>query len=193
MAICDYCDKEMTSEEVKSCTETDVTYTDGKRARRLIYKSQAGERCHDCGVADGGWHHPGCDMDLCPICGGQQISCGHIPDWDDLEMTEEEISLLGGGRIHYTNTGLAGSPDETLESLHDLRLSIQAVIGDEEYLGRWADGRLWEAYEKVLPIMRARGLSPISAWYTVAQTIAQEYEALASKITEIKRQLPKED
>lgn len=32
--------------------------------------------CHDCGVEEGAVHHPGCDMELCPFCGGQLISCG---------------------------------------------------------------------------------------------------------------------
>lgn len=32
--------------------------------------------CHDCNAADGHMHHPGCDMERCPICGRQLISCG---------------------------------------------------------------------------------------------------------------------
>jgi hypothetical protein len=33
------------------------------------------ERCHDCNVAIGGYHHPGCDMEECPVCGGQLFVC----------------------------------------------------------------------------------------------------------------------
>ena len=34
------------------------------------------ERCHDCGVEPGHFHHWHCDAELCPKCGGQLISCG---------------------------------------------------------------------------------------------------------------------
>jgi len=33
------------------------------------------KRCHDCGVPEGALHRPGCDMERCPFCGGQLITC----------------------------------------------------------------------------------------------------------------------
>lgn len=36
--------------------------------------------CHDCGIKEGQIHEFGCDMERCPFCGGQLISCGC---WDE--------------------------------------------------------------------------------------------------------------
>ena len=32
--------------------------------------------CGDCAVARGQYHVPGCDLERCPACRGQMISCG---------------------------------------------------------------------------------------------------------------------
>jgi len=31
--------------------------------------------CHDCGVEEGQPHKPGCDMEVCPVCGEQLLYC----------------------------------------------------------------------------------------------------------------------
>ena len=34
-----------------------------------------GRNCHDCGCNEGKLHHFGCDMERCPFCGNQLITC----------------------------------------------------------------------------------------------------------------------
>jgi hypothetical protein len=41
-------------------------------------------RCGDCNVVRGGLHHRGCDLERCPRCGGQLISCGCLDGPDEL-------------------------------------------------------------------------------------------------------------
>jgi ferredoxin len=38
------------------------------------------KHCGDCGCIEGELHEIGCDMERCPVCGNQLISCDHISD-----------------------------------------------------------------------------------------------------------------
>jgi hypothetical protein len=64
-----------------------------RRSRRLRLKSNAA-KCHDCDVPEGALHQVGCDMERCPFCGGQLISCRCLD-------RESEASLQARGRIPY--------------------------------------------------------------------------------------------
>jgi len=79
MAVCDYCGQEMTDPTTKSCRSDSIIFPDGECLRPIPYAPEYGgpdRRCHDCNVTRGGFHHAGCDMERCPRCGGQLISCG---------------------------------------------------------------------------------------------------------------------
>lgn len=54
----------------------------GKRYRRIKYGKEPDlraievrEPCGDCGVESGQYHVEGCDLEICPKCGGQLIGC----------------------------------------------------------------------------------------------------------------------
>jgi phosphoribosyl 1,2-cyclic phosphodiesterase len=49
----------------------------GKTYERDTEYFDRNTRCHDCGIENkkGNCHHYGCDMERCPKCKGQLISC----------------------------------------------------------------------------------------------------------------------
>jgi hypothetical protein len=66
------------------------TYPLVTKVERIRYGSErnaekygfANRPCHDCAAVAGQYHVPGCDMEECPQCGGQLISCGCEVMWD---------------------------------------------------------------------------------------------------------------
>lgn len=51
------------------------------------FPAYAESPCHDCAVVKGPFHVPDCDVEECPRCGGQMITCGcelGEPDFDDI-------------------------------------------------------------------------------------------------------------
>jgi len=54
--------EELTGEEKKF---TSIPYTGDTKL----------SKCPDCGIVSGGFHHPGCDNEICPNCKEQIISC----------------------------------------------------------------------------------------------------------------------
>lgn len=87
MTICGWCNKHMGG-KISSCDENvkvdfgtsvmdPIKYGDETRAKF------ENERCHDCKVTKGGIHHPGCDVEECPKCHKQLISCGCLDEKDE--------------------------------------------------------------------------------------------------------------
>ncbi len=76
MVKCQDCKKEMLGSE--SC---DLKYRcikiDGQTFPRDVGEFDYNVHCHDCGILNkvGNLHHFGCDIERCPACRGQMISC----------------------------------------------------------------------------------------------------------------------
>lgn len=107
MAICEWCSGEMSA--VVSCT-TRAFHRDGRTIEMVPWGRESGwsaqARCHDCGVMPSRFHHPGCDIQECPLCGGQMLSCGCRFDEDgpedeeggdvEIEITVPDLNAVGG-------------------------------------------------------------------------------------------------
>ena len=66
-----------------------IRWGDEKRFGRRIKPKHA---CGDCAALPGQLHVPSCDMEECPACGGQALSCGCIHEamtFNDLKNWEE--------------------------------------------------------------------------------------------------------
>jgi Zn-finger nucleic acid-binding protein len=79
MAICPDCKQSMTT--AISCNHPFIKLKGKWYKRNTSYYDlgRAGQgRCHDCGIKNHGGHihHFGCDIERCPRCKGQLISCG---------------------------------------------------------------------------------------------------------------------
>jgi hypothetical protein len=53
------------------------------------------QTCPDCGAEPGDLHTFGCDVERCPACGGQLISCGCFEDSFDQDSIPDRMPWTG--------------------------------------------------------------------------------------------------
>ena len=100
MTTCTFCNNEMTTGA--SCT-VETLHLGGMPFDVAPHRGR--DECGDCGVAPGGFHHIGCDMQGCPRCGGQLLMCGcpwdglrdEGDDFDDLDDLDLPVEVGPGG------------------------------------------------------------------------------------------------
>ena len=90
MAVCDWCNQEML--ETVSCTVAAFHRNGEPVPRKKYWGRNPAKRCEDCGTPRGGYHHPGCDQERCPLCPPrrQAISCGCRYDEDPADPGDED-------------------------------------------------------------------------------------------------------
>ena len=96
MSICKFCNLEMNS--ARTCNVA-VLHHMGAPFLLRTHEPELGtrpldERCFDCGVEVGGFHHLGCDLQACPRCDDQAAWCGCL--WDEFLYAYLAVGLLEG-------------------------------------------------------------------------------------------------
>jgi hypothetical protein len=90
---CDICNREMS--KAKGCSSSQIKHK-GKLYKRLTeHFGEKSGKCNDCGAEHGKYHHPGCDVERCPKCHGQLISCGCFDETgiDFIVKTKKEVAI----------------------------------------------------------------------------------------------------
>ena len=85
-------------EKIREAQKITIYTIAGKTYARIRYGDEAedwgalsGRPCHDCGAVKGEFHVVGCDVERCPVCKGQAMSC----DCDIEEMKDERAEPSG--------------------------------------------------------------------------------------------------
>jgi hypothetical protein len=71
-----------------------IIFIDDKPYKRIKYGDEdddwdsGNHKCGDCGTKEGEYHHIGCDIEVCPKCGFQLITCDCLGDASEYFLAE---------------------------------------------------------------------------------------------------------
>ena len=122
------------------------------------------KKCHDCGCVHGELHMPGCDVERCPFCEGQLISCDCAVELLGLEGDEDvyenglndeqserwEAMLKEKGLVPYQSPHQPGVADNVwIEFVHpDGHCSLCGNSGYINTLGKLRTAAGWRVGAK---------------------------------------------
>ena len=73
MSKCVLCGKNM--KRAKGCGVSDFMFKGKRYTRERVPDDVPEGKCPDCGAEAGCFHHGYCDLERCPVCGQQLLSC----------------------------------------------------------------------------------------------------------------------
>ncbi len=85
--VCEFCGQDMTAAD--GCVRVPITHK-GKSYEPIkvggkgdtFENAAPSMRCTDCGAKYGFYHHPGCEYEICPVCGDSAKLC--CCEFDDI-------------------------------------------------------------------------------------------------------------
>ena len=93
VVICKLCEQDMNA--VDTCTVTTMILKDHygiqmEFDRSRFHFTEESGRCHDCGIKHGEIHHLGCDVERCPRCREQLITCYCWDNDDNASQSDDD-------------------------------------------------------------------------------------------------------
>ena len=171
MSSCRVCEQEM--QDNVSCSLPIFTdFPDGIPRERLRFGQEpedwgakSGKPCSDCGCPPDGFHHLGCDVEHCPLCKEQLLTCDcddedgellsmPIVDWHPLEEFFGAVDAPELGGFMYMRGVHVGKYGRVHEYKHvDTRCYL--MISDTGRLFAWSPERMY------FPISRKQALERV--------------------------------
>lgn len=87
---CKLCGK---TDRAEGCDQSELWMPGAFAIKRIPYDAAEEHPCHDCGTAPGKYHHLDCDMERCPACNGQLLTCGHSDVTYDQWLEEHQARV----------------------------------------------------------------------------------------------------